>query len=994
LNLKNKPSIDILNFLIDNHPEAMAISDLNGKILAINEKLAQIFGKSKEELIGTLGYDNIEAEAGKRRRKLIEKVIKTKKPMELIDKERGRWWKAIFQPIIDKDGNVIKIAYYIQDISEKKESEIKLKIKEIELEDTYLKLSTITENINVGLYYTDVNGNFLWANKKAAEIVGRTRKEMIGKNGKYLLDKKTISKKDYLKALKILTLVKLGKKAGPEKFKILQKDGVEKIIEIQAQKIKLHDENVIVGIVNDITKSKKAERKVKDSEEKFRMLSDQSLMGLGIIQEDNIKYANETITQITGYSIDEMYSEGTKILAKIILPEDLSFVQEQLQKKLAGDKDVIKSYSIRIITKTGELKWVRVYSKTIKFEGKNADFITFIDITDKKESEEKLNLLSSAVKQSTEGLAVSDMDGILIFVNKAFAAMHGYNSEELIGKHLSIFHSLEQMPSVEIANKMIKEKGSFKGEINHIKRNGKTFPTYMQNSLLRDDDGKPIGMIGTLRDITEIKTSEELLRNSEEKLRNIIHHSDNLYYIHDTKHKITYVSPQSKKIFGYNQEEMKIKWTSLTTDNPINKIAFEFTEKAINTGIKQKPYIIEAKRKNGERILLRVNESPLKDENGQVIGITGVLSDITELKKAESEIIRRKNYLQNVIDSTSEIIITIDSNHKIKTWNKSAEKIIGYNKKDVINKNILEIDLFEYTDEIKNFMESILNKKVKSLNQINIKTNYDSKITLSVSPSIIKDDFDNVKEIILICRDITQQLKIKEKLHFGHSYIIDDINIDHALKIFFDLLEENKGLFIGRGINKSLLKYKKFKDIKIFKLSKNKYDEYLIINNLEKFENIIENYIKKQPKIIFIDRIDYLISTYTFNELLKTLYRINDLVRKHKSIIILRINSNFLNENHASLFYEEFEMMPSEKISNIILSDDLIEIIKYINNRNNLNINVSFGDLGKEFNISKVTVKKRIEYLIREDLIYSRKIGKTKLLYLTEKGKKIIFKKR
>jgi DNA-binding MarR family transcriptional regulator len=86
--------------------------------------------------------------------------------------------------------------------------------------------------------------------------------------------------------------------------------------------------------------------------------------------------------------------------------------------------------------------------------------------------------------------------------------------------------------------------------------------------------------------------------------------------------------------------------------------------------------------------------------------------------------------------------------------------------------------------------------------------------------------------------------------------------------------------------------------------------------------------------------------------------------------------------------------MPSERISDIILSDDLIEIIKYINNKNNLNINVTFGDIGKEFNISKVTVKKRIEYLISDELIYSKKIGKTKLLFLTEKGKKLILKRR
>ena len=74
MNSKQKSSIEDVNLLIDNHPDAMVISDLKGKILAINDKLVKVFGKSRDELIGTLGYDNIETEAGKQRRKIIEKV--------------------------------------------------------------------------------------------------------------------------------------------------------------------------------------------------------------------------------------------------------------------------------------------------------------------------------------------------------------------------------------------------------------------------------------------------------------------------------------------------------------------------------------------------------------------------------------------------------------------------------------------------------------------------------------------------------------------------------------------------------------------------------------------------------------------------------------------------------------------------------------------------------------------------------------------------------
>jgi PAS domain S-box-containing protein len=135
-----------------------------------------------------------------------------------------------------------------------------------------------------------------------------------------------------------------------------------------------------------------------------------------------------------------------------------------------------------------------------------------------QQTEETLRLLSSAVEQSSEGLAVSDLEGNLTFVNEAFATMHGYSVEELAGKHLAIFHTPEQLPSVETANQQIQETGEFNGEIWHVRRDGTVFLTLMHNSLLRNEMGNPIGMVGTLRDITERKQAEEALRRRAQEL--------------------------------------------------------------------------------------------------------------------------------------------------------------------------------------------------------------------------------------------------------------------------------------------------------------------------------------------------------------------------------------------------------------------------------------------------------------------------------------------
>ena len=133
------------------------------------------------------------------------------------------------------------------------------------------------------------------------------------------------------------------------------------------------------------------------------------------------------------------------------------------------------------------------------------------------------------------------------------------------------------------------------------------------------------------------KEAESTLSEREQTLRNIIEHSNELFYLHDTEHRFSYVSPQCVDFFGYSPEEMKVKWTELMTDNPINREGFEITQRAILTGEKQKPYHLEGRKKDGGKILLEIEESPIKNDSGEVVMIAGAARDITERRRAEEE---------------------------------------------------------------------------------------------------------------------------------------------------------------------------------------------------------------------------------------------------------------------------------------------------------------------------------------------------------------------
>jgi PAS domain S-box-containing protein len=138
------------------------------------------------------------------------------------------------------------------------------------------------------------------------------------------------------------------------------------------------------------------------------------------------------------------------------------------------------------------------------------------ELDHRRRVESRLQLISSAVSQSTEGIAVSDMKGRVLFANPAWAQMHGYPSADaVIGLHYTVFHTPEQQDDIQGFGESLKERGFFGGEVGHVRRDGSTFPARLHATVLHDDEGEPAGTITTLVDISEQKALEAQIQQSQ-----------------------------------------------------------------------------------------------------------------------------------------------------------------------------------------------------------------------------------------------------------------------------------------------------------------------------------------------------------------------------------------------------------------------------------------------------------------------------------------------
>jgi PAS domain S-box-containing protein len=164
----------------------------------------------------------------------------------------------------------------------------------------------------------------------------------------------------------------------------------------------------VVCTAEDITKRKRAEDKLRESEIRFRTIAEQSLLGIIIIQDGAIMYSNMAFSAIIGYSIKEIEGWGIHEFQNIFHPEDSSYLINRINLNEDDRGPEIVQIPTRIITKNGRVKWLEVYSKNILYRGRLAIFATMVDISDKRKTEESLK--KSEMRLRKQNLELMKLD--------------------------------------------------------------------------------------------------------------------------------------------------------------------------------------------------------------------------------------------------------------------------------------------------------------------------------------------------------------------------------------------------------------------------------------------------------------------------------------------------------------------------------------------------------------------------------------------------------
>ncbi len=405
---------------------------------------------------------------------------------------------------------------------------------------------------------------------------------------------------------------------------------------------------------------------------------------------------------------------------------------------------------------------------------------------------------------------------------------------------------------------------------------------------------------------------------------------------------------------------------------------------------------IRQKKRDAEEEL-RKSYHELADATTQLEAANKQLrAEIDERKKVEKNVLEIKEHLQNVIDSATDLIVSLDANKRVTTWNKTAETMTGYSQKEVINRSITKFSLFENPQKLLDLIKNISAEDQPGYEDFIIISKNQAKKIVRFSGSIIKSKDAPSSGVLLIGRDITREMDIHGKLLPGNSYLIPEKKGTATVDLLVDLATSGySGIMITRMDPEVVKNTISAAKIQLYLLGQEQGKGYTAIPTLQMLSQKIKELGKqKNNSVILLERLDYLINRFSFENVMNTLYDINDAVMKNKNLLLLRLDPATIQPTQMALIENEFQLLPSQKIEGLTLEDEVYDILKFINEQNQNNAVVPIKKVMGRFKLAYSTVAKRLQMLEAKGLIFTKKQGKLRTVTISDKGKTFLHKRQ
>ena len=687
--------------IFENASIGMSVTSLEGRFTKVNQELCEITGYSAEELLQMSFRDLTDPDDLEEDLQHVDMLLRGEASSFAMEKryihmDGSRVWVNLRSSLVrDLDGKPVHFISTVENITERKEAVGALARSESEYRSLF-------ENQLYGVAIAGPDRTFIRVNDAFCAMLGYAREEIIGK-----ISMADITHPDDLGiGLEKVQALRRGEIAAFT----LEKRYVTKtgdIVNAMVFAHGIHDENgnyvASAATMLDITQRKRAELGLLLSEQEYRSLFENQVLAISTTSPQGVfQRVNQAFCDLLEYSEEEIV--GIIGVGDITHPDDLGNTDHNLSRVIAGE---IESYKMekRYITKSGRvlhcITFVRgVYGPDGECLGSSG---SILDITEHKRASEKLRVSEQEYRSLFENqvyaIGVVDEKGVYERVNTAFSELFGYTPEEIVGKRSIADVTHPDDVGATDTNLALMKKGelsSYRIEKRYITKSRGTMYalTYVRGRF--DENGKYIGAVGTLLDITERKRAEEALQRSEQEFRALFENQVYAISVVDKNGVYERANGAFCAMFGYDPEEIigKLRVSDVVHPDDLERSVADL-EKVISG--ETQSYKAERRyvTKYGEILNTIAFIRGQYDSDGNFLGAAGTLLDITERKRAEEALLRSEQEFRALFENQLYAIAVTDKNRVIKRVNDAFCRLFGYYEDELVD----HVSMFELSHE-------------------------------------------------------------------------------------------------------------------------------------------------------------------------------------------------------------------------------------------------------------------------------------------------------
>ncbi len=640
--------------LFEQAGDAILMLDENGRIVDCNQKACVQRGYTREEMLKMRVTDIVPPEVREAATARFKRILREgMSPYESIGlrKDGSRFATEISSVPIEIEGRK-RLLNFVRDITKRNEAEETLRLTQFSV-----------ERAGDATHWIATDGRFVYVNDAACEMLGYSREELLSMAvwdiDAYRRKEEWLDRGEERKRRNSYTL----------ETRHIAKDGRAIPVEVSADLLEFGDKEYIFTSVRDITERKEAEEALRESEERFRQLSEASFEGIAITEKGRFLDANGIFAQMLGYDLSELIGMGVQ---DVIAPGSRELA---IQHNLSGYE---KPYESQCLRKDGSVFPVDIQGRSVEDEGRTVRVTAIRDITARKEAEEALRLTQFSVDRAGDGIFWIAPDGRILYVNDATSRYLGYSREELLSMSLPDFNPAYTKQNWPAQWEEWKRADPSTFETTHTAKDGRRVPVEVSATHL-NFEGKEY-RIGFARDITERKRAEEALRLTQFSVERA---GDATYWI-GPDGRFLYANDAACRYLGYSREEL-VKMTVSDINPQRTAEAWpERWEKMKGRG----PRTFESRHlaKNGREVPVEVTANDLEFDGKEYM--LSFVRDITARKEAEETL----RLTQFSVDHAAHAVYWVGEDGRILYANEAARKDLGYSRDEMLSLTILDIN--------------------------------------------------------------------------------------------------------------------------------------------------------------------------------------------------------------------------------------------------------------------------------------------------------------